>query len=73
MDIRIIFSSRELVLGIQTIEVNNGLPQGSCLSPILFNLYSEKLHRIENDNTQVLQFADDIAIVAFDRDEQKQC
>ncbi|XP_037821648.1 uncharacterized protein LOC119610484 [Lucilia sericata] len=61
-------SDRNLCLGKSSIRVFNGLPQGSCLSPILFNLYSASLHRIEDDNTLVFQFAGDFMILSFDRD-----
>ncbi|XP_037818046.1 uncharacterized protein LOC119607950 [Lucilia sericata] len=61
-------SKRTLKLGDKTITVDNGLPQGSCLSPVLFNLYTGRLHEIQDDNTLLYQFADDFTIVSFDKD-----
>lgn len=41
-----------------------GLPQGSILSPILYNIYTLELgHRMEEENYEILQYADDIAII----------
>jgi ribonuclease HI len=40
-----------------------GLPQGSVLSPILYNIYTYDLDRcIKTDNVNVLQYADDLLI-----------
>lgn len=39
-----------------------GLPQGSVLSPILYNIYSSDLETSLDSNTQVLQYADDLLI-----------
>ncbi|CAD7093814.1 unnamed protein product [Hermetia illucens] len=47
---------------MQTV-VNNGLPQGSCLSPTLFNLYTAELHKISDAHNQIFQFADDCLLL----------
>lgn len=40
----------------------SGVPQGSCISPLLFNIYTTQLHNIESTNVKVFQFADDFNI-----------
>jgi ribonuclease HI len=52
--------------GKDKLEFNvcKGLPQGDVLSPDLFNIYTKKIHEINNDNVQIMQYADDIALIA---------
>lgn len=47
----------------EQITTCEGLPQGSCIAPLLFNLYTTQLHSISSDQTQILQFADDFTIM----------
>lgn len=61
-------SNRILKIGFDQITVTNGIPQGSCLSPILFNIYTKSLHDIEDENTMIFQYADDFLIVSHDKD-----
>lgn len=42
--------------------VQNGLPQGSILSALLFNIYTHELHKLSTHNTQIYQYADDFSI-----------
>ena len=42
---------------------SEGLPQGSCLSPILFNIYTAKLHDLESESVKIFQFADDFNLL----------
>jgi len=46
----------------ESIEYTNGVPQGSCISPILFNLYYEEALKTINPYSDLhLAFADDAA------------
>lgn len=61
-------SRRILVMGDDSLEIYNGLPQGSCLSPLLFNIYTLGLHGISNINTYLFQFADDFILLSAHKD-----
>ena len=53
---KVIFSGNES----DWILLNRGVPQGTVLGPLLFNIYVNDLHRtIDNDKCQVIQYADD--------------
>lgn len=45
-----------------------GLPQGCILSPILYSIYTRKLHLILPPNCKIVEFADDIAIITKHKD-----
>jgi predicted RNA-binding Zn-ribbon protein involved in translation (DUF1610 family) len=48
-----------------THKLKAGVPRGSCLGAILFNICMSKIHKlITNTNMEVVSYADDIAIVA---------
>lgn len=49
-------------------KIYKGLPQGSVLSPILFNLYCAQIHSVVTKDCKILQYADDIVIYSFSRD-----
>ena len=42
--------------------ISTGLPQGSPLSPVLFNIYTLDLARLDRPNVTINTFADDIII-----------
>ena len=63
--------SRSLVLRVQGEEFDTritwkGLPQGSVLSPLLYNLYTMDIGSCLNDNCHILQYADDLALYVSD-------
>lgn len=49
------------MIGPQT--ANNGLPQGSTLSPLLFNLYTKSLREEIGENIKLIQYADDMTLI----------
>ncbi|XP_058987522.1 RNA-directed DNA polymerase from mobile element jockey isoform X1 [Musca domestica] len=59
---------RTLRMGNSLLNIYNGIPQGSCLSPTLFNLYTLGLHGISDGNTNLFQYADDFILLVHDFD-----
>jgi len=57
-------SNRVLKLGTAIQVTKGGVPPGSCLPPILFNINTKRLHQINDENTQIMQFADDFMIIS---------
>lgn len=49
--------------GKYTIVTDDGFPQGSVLSPSLFNIYTRDIHNLETENVKILQYADDITLL----------
>lgn len=41
-----------------------GLPQGSVLSPILFDVYTSDLERLNSPECTIIQYADDVAVLS---------
>ena len=53
-----------------TLITNTGCPQGSVLSPLLFNLYIAKLNEAFTQDIKVIGFADDITFYSANSDRQ---
>lgn len=69
------FSNRKVNMttssGILQKEVKNGIPQGSTLSPTIFNLYTADMHKLNTNNVRIIQYADDIVIVGWNHCEEE--
>jgi hypothetical protein len=50
-------------------DISRGVPQGSCLSPLLFNIFIRGLPKAVQSNT--IQFADDVTHSEHDKDPKK--
>lgn len=42
--------------------LQEGILQGSVISPILFNIYSKAIHSLEDGVCKIIQYADDFCI-----------
>lgn len=42
--------------------LRDGLLQGSVISPVLFNIYTKKLHDLADEDVKIIQFADDFCL-----------
>ena len=69
-NIKLLYSKEKLKISNNNIyiNVNNGVLQGSLISPMLFNLYINDLIIELNKNAyEVLAYADDLAIIVEGR------
>lgn len=57
---KIIFDNNNNKIEITTCM---GLPQGSVLSPLLFNIYTAELHSANCSNINIMQYADDFGLL----------
>lgn len=58
---------------IKSRVVWSGLPQGSVLSPLLFNIYTFDLEASFNNSVNILQFADDLVLYIAGKDIELLC
>ena len=68
--IKLLYSKAKLKISSnsQYINVNNGVLQGSLISPILFNLYlNDLVIEINKKAFEILAYADDLCILCRDR------
>ncbi|XP_049883240.1 uncharacterized protein LOC126378842 [Pectinophora gossypiella] len=59
--------------GTKSRYVWKGLPQGSVLSPLLYNIYTSNLESALDSNVQILQYADDLLLYYTHQSVQKAC
>ena len=60
-------SHREQQVKIQNVlsdlvELTRGVPQGTALGPLLFNLYVNQMHKYLDNETKLIQYADDTIV-----------
>lgn len=62
------FEDRKLEIDDVTIDLTCGCPQGSVLSPTLWNIYYDPVLRLQlPENTKIIGYADDLVIVTEGR------
>lgn len=58
-------SERTLTIGEKKMDIRRGVPQGSVLGPLLWNIYYDEVLRLPMpEGVQIIGYADDLAVVA---------
>jgi hypothetical protein len=60
-------------LNVKSRIVWKGLPQGSILSPLLYNIYTYDLESVLSENCNILQYADDLLLYTSGNPIKKLC
>jgi hypothetical protein len=47
--------------------IKHGVPQGSILGPLLFNLFINDISKIQDTNTHIIMYADDTVLICADK------
>ena len=50
---------------------NVGLPQGASDSPFMYNIYTHDLHTVLGEGVEMVEFADDVAMVTMDKNVER--
>ncbi|KAJ3658608.1 hypothetical protein Zmor_010337 [Zophobas morio] len=52
-------------------EITTGVPQGSVLGPLLWNIFYDKVLRMEvSDEVKLIGYADDLAVIVIEKNEE---
>lgn len=67
--IQFLLANSKVRIGEKAVASNNGVPQGSTIAPMLFNIYIEELmEQLVNKNISAFMFADDLILIGSQRE-----